>query len=69
MLVDKDRTPSDPTRVSLTEEWEVRYWCDKFGCSEVALRNAVQDAGTRVEDVARRLGKDAKEVFKHTGED
>ena len=76
MLVDKDRSPgdpgrapADPDRVGLTEEWEVRWWCDKFGCSEVTLRKAVGDVGPRASDVERRLRGAAKEVFQNTGED
>ena len=69
MLVDKDRHPSDPTRVSLAEEWEVRWWCDKFGCTEVALRRAVDRAGPTAAAVERDLKHAANEALKNTGED
>lgn len=69
MLVDKQRAPGDPGRVSLGEEWEVRWWCDRFGCSEVALRRAVESVGERATDVEERLKQAAKESFRNTGED
>ena len=69
MLVDKERSPADPTRVNLAEEWEVRWWCDRFGCTEVALRRAVDDVGPTAADLERKLKEAAKEALKNTGED
>ena len=69
MLVDKNRSPADVSRVNLGEEWEVRWWCDKFGCNEVALRRAVDRVGTSAADVERNLQTAAKESLKNTGED
>ena len=69
MLVDKDRSPADPARVTLAEEWEVRWWCDRFGCTEVALRRAVDEAGPSAADVERKLKAAGREAFKNTGED
>jgi len=69
MLVNKDLSPADPRRVNLAEEWEVRWWCDKWGCTEVALRRAVEDVGPAAADVERKLTGAAKQVLKNTGED
>ena len=69
MLVDKDRTPQDVSRVSLAEDWEVRWWCDKFGCTETALRRAYDTVGPSAADVERSLREAKKEAFKNTGED
>jgi len=69
MLVDKDRVPSDTSRVSLAEEWEVRWWCDRFACTEVALRRAVDNAGQSAAEVERHLREAGKEALKNTGED
>jgi hypothetical protein len=69
MLVDKDRSPADPTRVALEEEWEVRWWYTKFGCTEVQLRSAIKRAGTTAVDVERELKKHGKEILKNMGED
>ena len=69
MLADPTRSPQDPNRVSLAEEWEVRWWCDRFGCTEVALRRAVDAAGPSAADVERKLREAARESFQNTGED
>ena len=69
MLVEKNRAPGDPTRVELREEWEVSWWCTKFGCSEMHLRKAVAQAGPAAVDVERELKRYGKEILKNTGED
>lgn len=69
MLVDKDRTPQDTGRVSLAEEWEILWWCDRFGCTEVALRRAVDEVGPTAAAVEARLTEAARKAFKNTGED
>ncbi|MGZ5093388.1 MAG: DUF3606 domain-containing protein [Burkholderiales bacterium] len=69
MLVDKNRTPTDTSRVNLAEEWEVHWWCDRFGCTEVALRTAVDKVGPSADSVERQLKEAAKAAFKNTGED
>lgn len=43
--------PEDPTKINVNQDWEVKYWCNKFNCTESELRNAVKVAGTSVEAV------------------
>jgi hypothetical protein len=69
MLVDKDRTPTDTKSVDLEEDWEATWWCDRFGCTEVELRNAVRKVGPSAADVELELKQAAKQAFKNTGED
>jgi hypothetical protein len=69
MPADMNRKPSDLNRVSLAEEWEVRWWCDRFGCTEVALRRAVDTAGPTAADIERHLREAGREALKNTGED
>lgn len=70
MLVDKElRTPEDTGQVRLEEEWEVRYWCERFSVGEDALRKCVMEVGPRADDVERRLRDAAKASFWNTGED
>jgi hypothetical protein len=69
MLVDKNRTPADVNRVNVSEEWEVRWWCDRFGCTETALRTAVSSAGDVADDVQRELKNAGHQAFRNTGED
>ena len=69
MLVDKNRTPSDTSRVNLREEWEVQWWCSRLSCTEVALRTTVDKVGPSAESVERELKEAAKLAYKNTGEE
>ncbi|MGZ8212797.1 MAG: DUF3606 domain-containing protein [Burkholderiales bacterium] len=69
MLVDKDRVPADTSRVNLAEEWEIRWWCDRFGCTEVALRRAVDTAGPEAARVEHTLKEAGHKALQNTGED
>ena len=69
MLADKDRVPADTSRVNLAEEWELRWWCDRFSCTESALRRAVAAAGPTAATVELNLGAAAKQALGNTGED
>lgn len=53
----KKRRPQDASKISLTEKWEIDYWCEKFGCTEQQLRNAVKAVGHGADAVKRHLGK------------
>jgi hypothetical protein len=50
------RGPADRKRISLTEDYEVRYWCGRFGCSEEDLREAVAKVGHMATDVEGYFG-------------
>lgn len=52
----ENRGPADRSRISLSEDWEVRYWTKELGVSEDALRRAVQSAGNSVSAVREALG-------------
>ena len=52
----KDRGPADRSRVNVNEEWELRYWTDRFGVSEARLRAAVERVDVSVEALERELG-------------
>jgi hypothetical protein len=54
---DKTKTAQDRRRIDLNQDYELRYWCDKFGVSKDELKAAVQKVGTMADDVARELGK------------
>jgi hypothetical protein len=45
----------DRKRISLSEDYEVRDWSEKFGVSEERLRTAVAKVGNMAEDVEREL--------------
>jgi len=49
----KDRGARDRSRVNVHEDYEVRYWTEKWGVTEGQLA----EAGVSVQAVARQLGK------------
>jgi hypothetical protein len=52
-----NRGPQDRVRVNLSEDYEVRYWTEKFDVSKAELEKAVAKAGQSAAAVARELGK------------
>lgn len=51
------RGPQDSSRLAMGEDYEVRYWTQKFGVSREALQEAVDavgDNGAADEDYLRR---------------
>ena len=56
MADDKTTTgPQDAQRVNIHEDYEVRYWSERFGCTKAELVAAVQKVGVMVKDVEREL--------------
>lgn len=49
------RGPQDASRIALGEDYEVRYWTDKFGFSADELRAAVAAVGNGADAVERHL--------------
>ena len=54
---DKSRTAADRKRINVHEDYELRYWSQKFGVSHDRLKTAVKKVGDMADDVARELGK------------
>lgn len=52
--------PQDAQRVNVYQEHEIRYWSEKFGVSVEALREAVEQVGPMVENVADYLGAEKR---------
>jgi Protein of unknown function (DUF3606) len=52
-----NRGPRDGQRVNVNEDYELRYWTQRFGVSADQLRAAVKKVGVMVTDVERELGK------------
>lgn len=56
-----DRTltgQADRLRINMNEDYEVRYWTQKWNVSREELADAVRSAGVMVKDVAKKLGKE-----------
>ena len=45
------RAPQDASRIAMGEDYEVRYWTDKFGISRQGLQEAVDAAGNSADAV------------------
>lgn len=48
--------PADDSRINIHQEYELRYWSQKFNVSAEQLRQAVKIVGPMVKDVKRHLG-------------
>jgi hypothetical protein len=51
------RGPQDAARISLEEDYEVRYWTEKWGITREQLEEAVQQVGHSASAVAIYLQK------------
>ncbi len=51
--------PQDRNRINLSEDYEVRYWSEKFGVTPERLREAVQKVGSSAADVENELKRAA----------
>jgi hypothetical protein len=49
---------ADRLRINMNEDYEVRYWTQKWNVSREELADAVRAAGVMVKDVAKKLGKE-----------
>ena len=49
--------PKDRARVDVNDPSERTYWCQKFGCSEAQLRNAVKMVGVTANKVRAQLAQ------------
>ena len=47
--------PADPNRINMSEEHEIRYWTQKFGCTKAELVSAVGAVGPMAAKVATQL--------------
>ena len=56
MADDKKRHgPADGSRINIHEDHELRYWTEKFGCTEERLKAAVMAVGPSVTEVGAQL--------------
>ncbi|QDX25200.1 DUF3606 domain-containing protein [Sphingomonas suaedae] len=56
MADDKNlRAPQDSARIAMGEDYEVRYWTEKFGVSEDRLQEAVDAVGHSADAIERYL--------------
>jgi hypothetical protein len=49
---------ADRIRINMNEDYEMRYWTQKWNISREELTAAVREAGVMVKDAAKNLGKE-----------
>lgn len=54
---DTTQKTRDRDRINVHEDYDLRYWTQKFGVTKQQLEAAVRNVGTHPEDVAIELGK------------
>lgn len=54
-----NRRPEDSSRISMEEEWEVRYWTRELGVSREELGRLVKKYGHSAVKVRQHLGRAA----------
>lgn len=59
MTDNKSETAADRKRIDVSEDYECRYWSEKFGVSTDELKRTVARVGPMADDVARAFGKAA----------
>ena len=56
MADDKNkRGPADRSRISLSEDYEVRYWTQELGVTREELADAIAEVGNNAEAVRQKL--------------
>ena len=53
----QDRGEPDRSRISLGEDYEVRYWTERLGVTKEQLAVAVRKVGNSADAVRQALGK------------
>ena len=51
------RSPADSSRINMSEDYEIRYWTEKFGCTKEQLVSAVGAVGPTASKVEAHLKK------------
>lgn len=49
--------PQDSSKVNVHENWEVKYWCEKWNISKEKLIAAVKAVGVSSSAIQKYLGK------------
>lgn len=56
MADDKSKTkPQDAQRINVNEDYELKYWTAKFGCTPAQLKAAVKKVGVMAMVVEKEL--------------
>lgn len=56
------RTPQDKSRISTTEEWEVRYWTRELSVTEERLKELVREHGNSAAKISDAIKREVGEA-------
>lgn len=62
-----ERGPRDRSRISLQEDWELKYWAQTFGVTEQRLKDAVRVVGSYAMDVRDYLERQGRAGARGSG--
>lgn len=51
------KEPQDASKVNVNQDYEVRYWCAKFNCTQAMLKRAVNNVGVSAVKVAIEVAR------------
>jgi hypothetical protein len=57
MADDPTKHASDRQRIDVSQDYECRYWSEKFNVTPEELKLAVARVGVMADDVAKELGR------------
>jgi len=49
------RRPQDSSKISLSEKWEISYWTQELGITEIKLRELVTKYGHSAAEVKKHI--------------
>ncbi len=55
-------SPSDTSRIDITNEDDMQWWCGQLSCNEMRLKNAVSSVGPTADAVRRYLKKEVPQL-------
>jgi hypothetical protein len=57
MADDPTKTAQDRKRIDVSQDYECRFWSEKWGITPEELKRVVAKVGPMADDVARELGR------------
>jgi AraC-like DNA-binding protein len=59
------RAPAQRGRINIEDSWELHWWCERLGCSDAGLREAVKAVGDTATKVAQYLRERKTRITRH----
>jgi hypothetical protein len=58
MTVQSNEQAVDRLKINVSDPWELRWWCTKFGCTEAQLKAAIDAMGAIAGNVRKYLTRE-----------